>query len=226
MAPLRPLAHALLAAAAVLLCAGQAGAASPGAADASPMALAGPSASTDVRRVADWALAIRDNQGLPFAIIDKKAAAVFIFGADGRLRGASPVLLGRAIGDDTVPGIGERKLHSILPEERTTPAGRFLAAPGRDLERDVLWVDYDNAISMHRVVHGDPDDRRLERLASPSPAERRISYGCINVPVKFYDEVIAPTLGTSASVVYILPEVKSLVQVFGLADGELAAASR
>ena len=219
MPPLRPLANALLAVAA-LMCAGEAGAASPGAADASPTAIAGPSASADVRQVADWSLGIRDNQGLPFAIIDKKTAAVFVFGADGRLRGASPVLLGRAIGDDTVPGIGERKLHNILPEERTTPAGRFLAAPGRDLERDVLWVDYDNAISMHRVVHGDPDDRRLERLASPSPAERRISYGCINVPVKFYDEVVAPTLGTSTSVVYILPEVKSLAQVFGIPGGQ------
>lgn len=178
--------------------------------------------SEAARRVANWVVTSRDNHGLPFAVLDKTQARVFVFGADARLRGASPVLLGRAKGDDSVPGIGARRLHSIRPEERTTPAGRFDAFPGRDFEHDVLWIDYDAGISMHRVVHGDPGDRRLERLASPSPRERRISYGCVNVPAAFYDAVVVPTLGAGASVVYILPEVKSLAEVFGISDGGLA----
>ena len=37
-------------------------------------------------------------------------------------------------------------------EERTTPAGRFVASLDRDVHgQEVLWVDYDAAISMHRA---------------------------------------------------------------------------
>src|SRR5674476_1663356 len=58
-------------------------------------------------------------------------------------------LLGSALGDDSVPGIGDRKLSSIRPEERTTPAGRFVAALGLNLGgAEILWVDYDGAVSM------------------------------------------------------------------------------
>jgi len=85
-------------------------------------------------------------------VIDKIRAKVFVFDSDGRLRGATLALLGRARGDDTTPGIGSRKLKSIRPEERTTPAGRFVAFLGHDLERDILWIDYGAAISLHRVV--------------------------------------------------------------------------
>jgi hypothetical protein len=47
---------------------------------------------------------------------------------------------------------------------------------------------------MHRVRLVDPKERRLERLASADPADRRISYGCINVPVAFFDTVVWPLL--------------------------------
>ena len=84
-------------------------------------------ASHEARHVADWVVDSVDNRSLPFAIVDKTDAKVFVFDADGRLRGAAPALLGLARGDDAVPGIGDRKLSSIRPEERTTPAGRFVA---------------------------------------------------------------------------------------------------
>jgi hypothetical protein len=62
------------------------------------------------------------------------------------------VLLGLARGDVSVPGIGERKISDINPHERTTPAGRFISEPGRNLSgEDIVWVDYDAAVSMHRV---------------------------------------------------------------------------
>ena len=100
--------------------------------------------SRDVRHIADWVVDSADNLDLPFVIIDKVEARVFVFDAGGRIRGAAPALLGLARGDDTVPGIGERELASILPAERTTPAGRFVAQRGMSLRgEDVLWVDYE-----------------------------------------------------------------------------------
>ena len=87
---------------------------------------------------------------------------------------------GAALGDETVPGIGERPIALVRPHERTTPAGRFAAEPGHDARgEDVVWVDYDAAVSMHRVITTDPAERRLQRLASPTARDHRSSYGCI-----------------------------------------------
>lgn len=181
----------------------------------------GESASRDARHVADWVVDSGDNRGMPFVIVDKKNAKVFVFYADGRLRGAAPALLGLARGDDAVPGIGDRKLSSIRPEERTTPAGRFVAALGRNLLGvEILWVDYDAAISMHQVITTNPKERRLERLATPTPLDKRISYGCINVPAKFYKNVVRPAFTGMNGIVYVLPETRSAREVFGSYDVE------
>jgi hypothetical protein len=175
----------------------------------------GEPASEHAHRAAAWVVASADNHGMPFVIVDKAAAKVFVLDARGRLQGASPALLGLARGDGSVPGIGDRKLSTIRPEERTTPAGRFEAALGNDLgEKDILWVDYETAISMHRVITGNPHDQRLKRLASPSIADNRITYGCINIPVKFYEGVVRPAFTGTSGVVYILPEVEALQAVF------------
>ncbi len=169
----------------------------------------------DARRLADWIADSADNGGADFVIVDKRHAIVFVFDAQARLRGSSPVLLGAARGDDSVAGIGARPIELVQLHERTTPAGRFVAERGRNTQgEDVVWVDYDAAVSMHRVRTTHAEERRAERLATPSIDDNRISYGCINVPVAFYDTYIGPTFATRRGVVYVLPEVRSLPQVF------------
>lgn len=176
---------------------------------------AGESATPAARRLAQWVVASADHGTRPFVILDKQDARVFVFAASGRLLGATPVLLGYAQGDDTVPGIGNRPIEAVRPEERTTPAGRFVSVPGRNtLDEDVLWVDYGAAVSMHRIRLTDPTERRAERLASPATADNRISYGCINMPVPFFEQTLWPNLRGGGGVVYVLPEHKSLEQVF------------
>lgn len=175
----------------------------------------GAPATFDARRLAQWVVASADNGTRPFVILDKKDARVFVFAASGRLLGATPVLLGHALGDDTVPGIGTRPIEAVRPEERTTPAGRFVSVPGRNtLDEDVLWVDYEAAVSMHRVRLTNPAEQRAERLSSPTVADNRISYGCINMPVPFFEQVLWPNLRGGKGVVYVLPEEKSLEQAF------------
>lgn len=172
-------------------------------------------APADVRTVAGWAVASRNHGDAPFALIDKHRTHLYVFDSSGRLRGQTPVLLGYAPGDDSVPGIGQRPIDQVRPEERTTPAGRFEVASGRNLlNEDVIWIDYQAAVSMHRVRATDPRERRIERLATATTADNRISYGCINVPVSFFETVVWPTLGRQRAVVYVLPEVKGLHQVF------------
>ncbi len=173
-------------------------------------------ASTDARYAAASVMASADNKGLPFVIVDKKNAKMFVFDAGGRLRGASAALLGLASGDHSVPGIGQRPVKQILPAERTTPAGRFLSQPGRNLEgEEVVWVNYSEGLAIHRVRPGQSQEQRVERLASATPQDNRISLGCVVVPVAFYETVVSPLLGRSRSVVYVLPEDSSVYALFG-----------
>lgn len=175
----------------------------------------GRAAAPPVRQLVQWVAASADNGMQPFVVIDKVHTHVYVFSADGRLVADTPVLLGYATGDDSVAGIGQRPIADVRPEERTTPAGRFVAEPGRNsLGEDVIWVDYDAAVSMHRVRATNPAERRLERLATPTVDDNRISYGCINVPVDFFDQTLSPLIRRARPVVYVLPEVKPLDAVF------------
>jgi hypothetical protein len=139
----------------------------------------GETPSPEARQVANWAMGSGDNQGLPFMVIDKIRARVFVFDAMGLLRGTSMALLGFAHGDFSSPGIGTRKLH--------------------------------------RVVRGNPGDNRQQRLASRSPDDKRISYGCINVPAAFFEGVVLQTFTGTSGIVYILPEVRKLGDFFPVA---------
>lgn len=175
--------------------------------------------SRDARQVANWVLSSGDHKGGSFVIVDKTRARVYVFEPRGRLRAAAPVLLGMAKGDDSAPGIGDKKLSEIAPEERTTPAGRFVAEPGID-ERgdDIVWVDYDAAVSMHRVITSNPVERRMQRLLSRTPSDNRISFGCMNLPVKFYEKVLSPMVKKGETIVYVLPETRPASAVFGFRD--------
>jgi hypothetical protein len=172
--------------------------------------------SRDARQVADWVLDSADNHGLPFVIVDKVRARVFVFDALGKLRGAAAALLGLGRGDEAIPGIGDMPLASIRPKDRTTPAGRFVASLDRNLQgKEILWVDYDTAVSMHPVATGKPQERRAQRLATPTPSDNRISYGCINVPAKFFKEVVRATFAGTEGIVYVLPETRPVRAAFG-----------
>lgn len=172
--------------------------------------------SQDARDVRDWVRRSSDNAHLPFVLVDKSSAAIHVFDAEGVLLASSAALVGLASGDHSVPGIGERPMSQIAPHERTTPAGRFVSEPGRNLQgEDIVWIDYDDAVSLHRVRPGNPAERRLQRLATGTPADNRISFGCVNLPVAFYDRFIAPTLGHQTGVVYVLPETRPVAEFFG-----------
>lgn len=176
------------------------------------------SPTDDARELVQWIARTNDNAGMPFVVVDKRAARLHVFDPAAHLQDSTPVLLGSAPGDDSVPGIGQRPVHEVQPHERTTPAGRFVGQYGHTLTgEDVVWVDYGAAVSMHRVRPTlQPKERRAERLTSESIDDNRISYGCINVPAAFYDAHLQPVFSQMPALVYVLPEHKTVQEVFRL----------
>lgn len=193
-----------------------AAAASPAALARSQAFAAAPAASPATQQAWQHIVEAFDHRGLPFAIVDKQQALLSVFDGRGRPVARTPVLLGLAAGDDSTPGVGERaQTGQVAPQERTTPAGRFEAEPGRNVQgEDIVWLDYEAAFAIHRLRPGPARQAREQRLASPRLADRRVSLGCVVVPVAFYESVIAPLLGRGRSVVYVLPETRPLHTLF------------
>ncbi|WMJ69418.1 hypothetical protein [Stenotrophomonas sp. 24(2023)] len=170
--------------------------------------------SETVIELAGWVVASKDSQGYPFAIMDKAAAQILVFGGDGKLRGAAPALFGSATGDHSAPGVAGLALRAIPGRDRTTPAGRFVGGYGPSIDAGrVLWVDYDSAVSLHPTPPGPPAEKRAERLATPTPDDNRVTHGCINVTPEFYEAVVHATF-ERGGVFYILPDKDSLASTF------------
>jgi hypothetical protein len=174
-----------------------------------------PARSVAATRVVDWIAATGDNRSLPYIVIDKNSAHAFLFNAKGKSLADAPVLIGIAVGDEATPGVGKKTLAEIGPAEKTTPAGRFLAKFGYATGRQkILWVDYTTSVALHPIPSGNSKERRRKRMLSPAIDDNRITFGCINVPLTFYNKGVRPLFLRKGGYVYVMPDTKSLQDVF------------
>jgi len=186
----------------------------------SPVAVT-PEVSEQVLRVVGWVIEHADNHALAFMVVDKRRARLFAYSPSGALIGETAVLLGQSIGDESTGNLGLRQPASLSPAERTTPAGRFATEPGHNRSgQDIVWFDYDASLAIHRLRPAALSQHREERLGSARSDDKRISFGCIVVPVAFYDAVVQPSLGRQRGVLYVLPETRPLQAYF--ADDRLS----
>jgi hypothetical protein len=175
----------------------------------------GETPSLDVQHIADWAVHSRDHKGLPFIVVDKVNATAVAFDRTGRLLRTTPVLVGMGVGDTFEPGVLGMNMYETKPSQRITPAGRYVAEEDRNLAGErVLWVDYDAGIALHKLPAKKTKQRRHERILSLNPADHRITYGCINVPPAFYEQVVRPHFRAKGGIVYVLPDLAPLKAVF------------
>jgi hypothetical protein len=65
------------------------------------------------------------------------------------------------------------------------------------------------------VITSNAAEHRAQRLATETPLDNRISYGCINVPAKFFETVVHPAFSGTNGIVYVLPESRPVSKVFG-----------
>ncbi|TLU83392.1 MAG: hypothetical protein FDX30_10195 [Chlorobium sp.] len=166
-------------------------------------------ASEEVRYTLSWILDSADNDNLPFAVIDKKNAEIFVFNNDGKFLVSEPVLIGISKSDIIDPKTLNASLSAISEAKRVTPAGRFISMIGSDKHgKQLLWVDYEFAIALHPVIDVPGQDRR-RRLITKTCQDKRITWGCINVSPALFQNVIIP-LFQKKGIVYILPEEISI----------------
>lgn len=168
-------------------------------------------ASAELIKLIHWIRETGDNRNAPYLVVDKVHAQLLIFYGNGTLAATTPVLLGMAKGDIVTLENAQQELGNIKPADRITPMGRFALEFGHDSNgQDILWIDYDAAISLHRVFEGDATEHRIKRLQTPSSSDNRISFGCINVSKEFYEKTIRSIFVDSAGFAYILPEEHAL----------------
>ena len=171
--------------------------------------------SADAQHIAAWAVHSGDHKGLPFIVIDKPNARAAAFDRHGKFLDSTPVLLGMGMGDVMPPGVAQMDMYQTQPAQRVTPAGRYLAEEGKNLEGEtVLWIDYDLGIALHKIPSKRTKQRRHERMVAFDPAQHRITYGCVNVWPAFYDRVVAPHFRSKGGIVYVLPDSTPLKSVF------------
>lgn len=181
--------------------------------------------SPEVQRVIAWVGRAKDNRGLPWAVVDKVNATLFLFAPDGTRMAAVPVLIGIMPGDDASPGVGTKTLALLGPAEKTTPAGRYLAKFGLPVAGErVLWVDYATSVALHPIPKdAGAREKRRERMLSPTPDDNRITFGCINVPQAFYAKQLRPTFRKKGGYVYVLPDTKPIEDVFPMLRAQPSA---
>jgi hypothetical protein len=183
--------------------------------------------SLTLAALADWIITSKDNRKQPFAVVDKATAQILVFDAAGKLKGMTPILIGSATGDTSAEGIGDRELKDIPAEEKTTPAGRFLAAFGpAQGGQSVLWIDYSTSISIHPVLTTAAAkwEKRAQRLSSKTSEDNRITHGCINVSASFYANTVRPAF-KKGGLFYILPDTISILDAFPAYQPPVAVAS-
>lgn len=172
-------------------------------------------APAEVLSTLKWVIASRDHRGAPFVMVDKPSAQAFAFNGAGQLLAVAPVLMGMAKGDQMlVPNAAP--MSAIPPQKRITPAGRWWARLAPDATgKEVLVIDHAAALSLHPIVPGQPHEKRATRIATATPDDNRVSFGCINAPKAFFSNVISTAFAGKMGVVYILPETRTAASYYG-----------
>ena len=93
---------------------------------------------------------------------------------------------------------GKGKGESEIADPFVTPAGIFnmreYAVDPKDYEGGkvlAFLINKKASYVIHPTYQHLPQQRRDERLASPTPEDNAISFGCINVPTRFYNLTVA-----------------------------------
>lgn len=175
-------------------------------------------ASSASRMVADYLLR-KHGSAKPFIIVDKNNGISYLF-KDGKLVSKTSTLTGAMKADlpNKFTNIQDPDWDKAPTEGKITQAGEFNGGVKVGVGYPIVvemkrwqlpsgkWV----AQSMHQTYLGDAVENRPGRLASATPEDNRITWGCVNAPAEWMNEHIAPMLGENITVA-VLPHNNALL---------------
>lgn len=145
-------------------------------------------------------VAIQTGKG--FIIADKPNGMLHVFNPDGSMLVQDAALYGKDAGD------------KLDGKSKITPAGKFTleAHANNEYAGGVVLampetMDSTGLIAVHAAFLGNPKENRLGRLSSPSTADNKISYGCINTAHKTFTDKIVPNIEAfNGGMIMVLPD--------------------
>lgn len=141
-----------------------------------------------------------------FLVIEKVESTIYRVNNDGSIEAQSNALVGKDIKD--VPNMDLYYKNPRLGT-RITPAGvfRIKRYTSPKYGRVIAFLEGPKATTaIHRVYLGNVHERRDERIRSGNASDRRITFGCVNVPEEFLDQIWDLPNGT---LLFIIPETVS-----------------
>jgi hypothetical protein len=144
-----------------------------------------------------------------FMVADKPNGMLHIFKEDGSHALSDPTLYGKDTGDVM------EAVSSLKGGAKITPAGKFTLkarpstyAGGQELIL-VESKDYTGYIAIHAADTSDASENRLGRLNTPTAADNRVSYGCINTKHDTFINEIAPNIANlDGGMVFVVPDAQ------------------
>lgn len=165
--------------------------------------------SSNAQRVYKFnARAALEGNNSSYIIADKDSACMYLLDKNNKLIAKFPAIFGAAKGealntanpDDSVPGKGA-----------TTPAGTYYmgkdsldAATIKEFHGRVFDIYGSGDLSFHEPW-SEEYKKRMAALNTPTVADNRISWGCINISRENYEKFVAPYFAEKSRM-YILPD--------------------
>lgn len=147
---------------------------------------------------------IADDDKAPVIIADKKQATITVFYPETGAKITQPALFGKVKSN-----LLDMNVYDYPNKTNyVTPSGSFplkKTYSWRLNDDMMIYINGKNAVgAIHPLWMGNPDQKRIERLRSPTPDDNRITGGCINVDADFFYH----TLNTlpDGTLLIILPE--------------------
>lgn len=172
--------------------------------------------SPEARQVGE--IAVR-NGDRDFLMVDKPNSVLFYF-KDGKPVFSDTVLTGIGPADRLTPEILAKPFSAPTADhEKITPAGRFTVSRQHDdLYGTIFEINEihgkDWALAIHQVYVGEPREKRMERLKSPTPLDNYVSYGCINLDKKAIQYLSRTLPKKGKTPLYILPRDETKISTF------------
>jgi hypothetical protein len=175
-------------------------------------------------KMSDKAIAVYEAQahvaiarGKGFFIADKPNGVIHVFDKDGKYVATSAALYGAQAGDTFTEWQRTASVDELSPTDKITPAGTYRVNWKVDPEyrgggafylTDAKTGKFQGGVAIHAVYTGTPSEHRTARLATPTAADNKVSFGCINTANEvFLKDVVPHKADFENGLVFVLPDV-------------------